>query len=364
MASLAHSNNPLNQEYLEYFQQIKSSFQQCTYYMKRKKKRCQRRVGDFNTKFCSLHTPEGLARERRKGDETRKIYNSVVNEVCKVYLKEIVQLVSEYVVDCAPEDDNFSKTLLQIHNERKVLFEKSSKQNISKRGRGNKRVSAPNRMVNPLSAFYNVPFDISTDWGNIFACQEWGLQGSKKMEKLVHIDVGCARGEYLFRLAEKYGNDGSQRFFIGCEIRKHLVTEANEKVKRLNPGRIHFLPGNFATFVGELAHSLRNHNFKIESISIQFPDPWRRKKFQKRLIVQQGLVKTLEHVLHRGTLIYFSSDVESVFLHMKKMFHSSIHFDVKPVHETEYRFHKVPTERTLVCEQTYRKIWSSVARKL
>ena len=60
-------------------------------------------------------------------------------------------------------------------------------------------------------------------------------------------------------------------FSLGCEIRKHLVTEANEKVKRLNSGRIHFLPGNFATFVGELAHSLRNHNFKIDSISIQHP---------------------------------------------------------------------------------------------
>ena len=44
---------------------------------------------------------------------------------------------------------------------------------------------------------------------------------------------------------------------MGCEIRKHLVTEANEKVKRLNSRRIHFLPGNFATFVGELAHSAK-----------------------------------------------------------------------------------------------------------
>ena len=106
------------------------------------------------------------------------------------------------------------KLCFRYTTERKALFENSSKQNISKRNRGNKRVSAPNRMVNPLSAFYNVPFDISTDWSNIFPCEVGGLQGSKKMEKLVHIDVGCARGEYLFRLAEKFGNDGNQRFFI------------------------------------------------------------------------------------------------------------------------------------------------------
>ena len=364
MASLPQSNNPLNQEYLEYFQQIKSSFQQCTYYMRRKKKRCQRRVSDFDTKFCSLHTPEGLARERRKGEETRKTYNLLVDEVCKVYLEEIVQLVSENVVDCAPEDGNSTKFLLQTHNERKVLFERICKKNISKRSRGNKRVSAPNRMVNPLSAFYNVPFDQSTDWNNIFACKLRGVERSEKMEKTVHIDVGCARGEFLFRLIEKFGNDDDQQFFIGCEIRKHLVVEANEKAKRLNSKRVHFLPGNFTAFVGELANSLRSANFRISSISFHYPDPWRRKKHQKRLIVQQQLVETLEQILHKGTLVYFCSDVEHVFMHMKNMFASSTHFDVKPVHESGYRFHRVPTERTLVCEQTYRKTWSSVARKL
>ena len=82
------TSNPINKKYLEYCEDIKASFKQCTYYMKRKKKTCTRRVNDFNTQFCSLHTPEGLARERKKGEETRKVYNKLVDKTCEEYLKE------------------------------------------------------------------------------------------------------------------------------------------------------------------------------------------------------------------------------------------------------------------------------------
>ena len=118
MASLAHSNNPLNQEYLEYFQQIKSSFQQCTYYI-RKEEMLPTACWRFHTKFCSLHTPEGLARERRKVRDW-KIYNSVVNEVCKVYLKEICSWLVN-TVDCAPEDDILPKLCFRYQRKKSAL---------------------------------------------------------------------------------------------------------------------------------------------------------------------------------------------------------------------------------------------------
>lgn len=90
------TSNPINKKYLEYCEDIKASFKQCTYYMKRKKKTCTRRVNDFNTQFCSLHTPEGLARERKKGEETRKVYNKLVDKTCEEYLKELVRMVLKH----------------------------------------------------------------------------------------------------------------------------------------------------------------------------------------------------------------------------------------------------------------------------
>jgi tRNA (guanine-N7-)-methyltransferase len=340
MASIASStNNPINQEYLEYFEHIKSSFKQCTYYMKRKKKCCTRRVNDFNTNFCSLHTPEGLARERAKGKQTRKIYNNVVDTVCKDYLDQLLNLVSAQYSDI--------QQMMELYNI-KLKKENSDKKKDKNNSRG-KRVSAPNRMVNPLSLFYNIPFDTTTNWKRIFPSEK----------RLIHIDVGCARGEFVFRLAEEH--KFNNYYFIGCEIRKDLVVAANEKKEKRKMSNLHFIPGNFSTLVVDILASLRMNGLEISSISIQFPDPWRRKKFKKRLIVQDKFIETLAKVLQSNTLIYFSSDVEQVYEHMYNEFLSNKSFQLKDVNETNYQFHKIPTERTLVCEQTFRKIWSSVA---
>lgn len=54
--------------------------------------------------------------------------------------------------------------------------------------------------------------------------------------------------------------------------------------------------------------------------TIQFPDPWRRLKHRKRLIVQPALVRCLASHMSEGALVYLSSDNEMVggnrFIHL------------------------------------------------
>ena len=347
------TSNPINKKYLEYCEDIKASFKQCTYYMKRKKKTCTRRVNDFNTQFCSLHTPEGLARERKKGEETRKVYNKLVDKTCEEYLKELVRMVLKHNSNVNNSNNsvtNDKQLLLETYYQYKKQFNNNNNNNHTKNNNNrSKRVSAPNRMVNPLSAFYNVPFDSTTNWDHIFPIEK----------RPIHIDVGCARGEFVFRLAEedKFNN----YYFIGCEIRKDLVIAANKKKVKRKMSNLHFIPGNFSNLIVDLHDSLKKYHLEIKSISIQFPDPWRRKKFQKRLIVQNKFIDTLAKELKPKTLVYFSSDVEQIFEHMYSEFSSNKYFHIKNTNDTSYQFHKIPTERTLVCEQTFRKIWHSVA---
>jgi hypothetical protein len=44
----------------------------------------------------------------------------------------------------------------------------------------------------------------------------------------------------------------------------------------------------------------------------QFPDPWRRSKHQKRLIVQPGLVALLQKHMSAGAAVYLSSDCKLI----------------------------------------------------
>ena len=92
---------------------------------------------------------------------------------------------------------------------------------------------------------------------------------------------------------------------------------------------LHFIPGNFSNLIVDLHDSLKKYHLEIKSISIQFPDPWRRKKFQKRLIVQNKFIDTLAKELKPKTLVYFSSDVEQIFEHMYSEFSSNKYFHIK-----------------------------------
>jgi hypothetical protein len=50
----------------------------------------------------------------------------------------------------------------------------------------------------------------------------------------------------------------------------------------------------------------------LRLISIQFPDPWKRKKHVRRLLVQKKLVKQLSLSLPIGAVVYISSDCDNV----------------------------------------------------
>ena len=67
--------------------------------------------------------------------------------------------------------------------------------------------------VNPLSPYYTAepePIDIS----RVFA----------DPSKPLHLDIGCARGRFILRMAAVIPDWN----FLGVEIREPLVTEANE----------------------------------------------------------------------------------------------------------------------------------------
>ena len=102
----------------------------------------------------------------------------------------------------------------------------------------------------------------------------------------------------------------------------------------------------------------------MKSISIQFPDPWRRKKHEKRLLVQPKLVGVLANALSTGAVVYFCSDVEKEVERIISVFSRHEKFAVcDPIKEL-YPFVSVPTERTLVCENMHRAVWTGMAKKL
>lgn len=149
--------------------------------------------------------------------------------------------------------------------------------------------------VNPLSNKYQQSISIP-DWSQIYS----------NLSLPFHLDLGCARGRFLLQMAQK----NPQINYLGIEIREALVTEANEIKDKLNLTNLYYLSGNINSFLTELLTSLPPNS--IELITIQFPDPWFKKKHQKRRVVQSEIVEILAQFLSKKGQIFLQSDIQEV----------------------------------------------------
>lgn len=154
--------------------------------------------------------------------------------------------------------------------------------------------------VNPLSRKYQQPVPLP-DWTKIYDNPQQPLQ----------LDIGCARGRFLYELAPKQPDWN----FLGLEIRQSLVDEANQWRDRDNLTNLHYLYGNINVMSEALLQSLPQGCLK--RVSIQFPDPWFKKRHHKRRVVQPELVEDLARFLAPDGEIFLQSDVEEVAIEMR-----------------------------------------------
>ena len=161
--------------------------------------------------------------------------------------------------------------------------------------------------VNPLAIKFQQPIAIP-DWQSIFE------QGDRN----VFLDIGCARGRFLLEMAQQNPDVN----YIGIEIRRALVELANQDRDRLSLGNLHYLFGNINSSAQVLLESLPQNSLK--TISVQFPDPWFKKKHYKRRVVQPELVKILVDYLAEGGTVFLQSDIKEVAVEMRDRFGSDV----------------------------------------
>jgi len=149
--------------------------------------------------------------------------------------------------------------------------------------------------VNPLSQKYQQSIEIPK-WSQIYS----------NLSLPFHLDLGCGRGRFLLQMAQQY----PQRNYLGLEIREALVTEANEIRDTYQLTNLHYLFGNINNSLENLLASLPPDS--LELITIQFPDPWFKKKHQKRRVVQPEIVEILAEFLTAKGLIFLQSDIQEV----------------------------------------------------
>lgn len=158
----------------------------------------------------------------------------------------------------------------------------------------------------------------------------------------LHLDIGCARGKFLLEMAQSHPETN----FLGIEVRHPLVREAERERDELGLTNLYYLFGSINYSATEILNSFPTNT--LQYITIQFPDPWFKRKHNKRRVVQPELVNLLVDYLVEDGTIFLQSDIQEVALEMRDRFikHSSLKLQHSEFWLAENPF-SVPTEREL-----------------
>lgn len=122
----------------------------------------------------------------------------------------------------------------------------------------------------------------------------------------LHLDIGCARGGFLLGLAPLQ----PEWNHVGVEIRHPLVLSAERDRQELVLDNLRFLFCNVNVSLEQWLDALPRD--QLQWVSIQFPDPWFKRRHQKRRVLQPSLLIALATALQPGRELFIQSDVLAV----------------------------------------------------
>ncbi|MGA2296140.1 MAG: tRNA (guanosine(46)-N7)-methyltransferase TrmB [FCB group bacterium] len=150
----------------------------------------------------------------------------------------------------------------------------------------------------------------SLEWEKIF------LNGNKPDS----LDIGCGKGTFLLN----YGEQNQDKNILGLEIRKQPQIWLDNYIK-----------GEQITNCAVIWYSVVNglpfiDSESIEKIFFLFPDPWHKRKHNKRRAFNQETLKEFFRILIRGGQLYLATDVYEINEYHKKI--------ISKITELEFNF--------------------------
>tara|TARA_Y100000766_G_scaffold281821_1_gene293979 strand:+ start:341 stop:985 length:645 start_codon:yes stop_codon:yes gene_type:complete len=189
--------------------------------------------------------------------------------------------------------------------------------------------------VNPLSQFYQLPLSLPIN-SNLF----------RESHYPIHLDIGSAKGEFLIELAQKY----QEWNFVGLEIREPLVILAERKRKKLGLNNLKFLFCNVNVSLDEWL--LKLDYGQLKRVSIQFPDPWFKRKHFKRRVLKTSLLNSIARSMINDGELFIQSDIFKLMESMTNVIDKSKYFNRKDLYDlrlSDKNPYEVTTDRELCC---------------
>jgi tRNA (guanine-N7-)-methyltransferase len=113
----------------------------------------------------------------------------------------------------------------------------------------------------------------------------------------LHVDLGCGDGAFLSELAQSHPDQS----FLGIEKLVGRVAKASRKAAALENVRILKVESSYA-----VRYLLPENSVSV--FYLLFPDPWPKRRHQRRRIVTTDFLDSIHHALQPDGLLHVATD--------------------------------------------------------
>jgi tRNA (guanine-N7-)-methyltransferase len=133
--------------------------------------------------------------------------------------------------------------------------------------------------------------------------------------------------------------------YLGVEIREPLVDEANRLAAEAELTNVHYTFCNAMLWLDRLLEGIPPG--VLQAVTIQFPDPWFKKRHAKRRMVNAELVDTIARFLASKGIVFIQTDIESLSDEIFGLFRANKSFAERQIIQNPF---PVKTERERAVE--------------
>lgn len=132
--------------------------------------------------------------------------------------------------------------------------------------------------------------------------------------KRITLEIGCGKGHYLSSYAAAHKSE----VCVGIDLISERIKDSIKRAEKKEAHNAHFIKAEAGEFLESLPKDVM-----LENIFIMFPDPWPKKRHNKRRLFQEAFLDTLYTKACKETTLYFRTDYDEYFEWAKDVVNAS-----------------------------------------
>lgn len=155
--------------------------------------------------------------------------------------------------------------------------------------------------------------------------------------KKIYLEIGFGAGEHFIHQVQT----NPQNLYIGAEVYLNGVAKVLTRIRETSGEKelnVMIWPDDIDLILTDLP------NDSLEGVYILFPDPWHKRKYLPRRLVNSERLNKIKDKLTNGAFVFFASDIDDYFKLAHDLFNNDPQFSFKTENFSTPHDHYIQTK--------------------